>query len=334
MPIEILDVSYEIQLNILPAYQGDCIHLRFGNKDTYYNIVVDSGTSAFSGQFFQLLSKIRQRGEKIDLLCFSHIDDDHIGGAVQAFSHPAFKKEMVDKVWINVPEDWKVDGNTVPIYKLTSVGSAFELWKLMTAHQLKIVSSVKQGDEIYLGQAKVQVLLPTLENLEKCFEKWKKDETLLKNRKGYFLTAGGKKDRSLYNGSSIVLLVSIGQRKILLTGDAHADDLTECCSQYLDSEACTLVKLPHHGSEGNVTMEMLESMNANHFLISTRETAKRPGNMTFDLLQDYASLHGKVKVYGNYAWGRVENSSSDLEIIPLRKQTESIVIDGVEIFSE
>ena len=46
-----------------------------------------------------LIDKIAGNKERIDLLIFSHIDDDHIRGCIRYLQDEG--KKLIDKVWIN-----------------------------------------------------------------------------------------------------------------------------------------------------------------------------------------------------------------------------------------
>ncbi|MEM6820904.1 MAG: MBL fold metallo-hydrolase [Verrucomicrobiota bacterium] len=66
---------------------GDCLLLTGSNGE---NVLVDGGLVRYNfGKILSYqfnvapeLSKMRQRGEKLDLVCVSHVDQDHIGGVL------------------------------------------------------------------------------------------------------------------------------------------------------------------------------------------------------------------------------------------------------------
>lgn len=65
-----------MKLRIFQSDKGDCILISAGNK----NILVDAGiASSYTEHVAPAISKLKQ----IDLLCVSHIDDDHIGGVLK-----------------------------------------------------------------------------------------------------------------------------------------------------------------------------------------------------------------------------------------------------------
>ena len=82
-----------------------------------------------------------------------------------------------------------------------------------------------------------------------------------------------KEDPSSANGSSIAFILEYKNRKILLSGDAHSDLLVKSLRNLGASENNPLkldgFKLPHHGSKYNISKELLEITNCDHYLIST-----------------------------------------------------------------
>lgn len=68
-----------MEINLLQAGKGDCILARCGTGIKKVNILIDSGMS--QDYFVKALNRIAGNNEKIDLLIFTHDDNDHIKGA-------------------------------------------------------------------------------------------------------------------------------------------------------------------------------------------------------------------------------------------------------------
>lgn len=80
----------------------------------------------------------------------------------------------------------------------------------------------------------------------------------------------GVVDTKPANGSSICVVVEYEGHRLLLTGDAHADNLIAALDLLPEEERrFDLVKLPHHGSAKNVTAELIGKLDCGSFLIST-----------------------------------------------------------------
>lgn len=78
-------------------------------------------------------------------------------------------------------------------------------------------------------------------------------------------------DASKANGSSISLLLEYMGRRVLLTGDAWSSDITSGLQMLGEGMPVELelVKLPHHGSDGNCTDDLLDAIHCRRWVIST-----------------------------------------------------------------
>ena len=79
-------------------------------------------------------------------------------------------------------------------------------------------------------------------------------------------------DTSVPNLSSIAMLVEIGERKILLTGDARGDDIVagwKAAGRDVDQPfPIDILKMPHHGSDRNISADFLKLFPAEHYVTS------------------------------------------------------------------
>lgn len=81
-------------------------------------------------------------------------------------------------------------------------------------------------------------------------------------------------DGSEANGSSIAFILEYDGKRALFAADAHAPLLTESIKRYAERVGeerprIDLFKLAHHGSNSNISGELLEAMDCHRFLIST-----------------------------------------------------------------
>lgn len=68
-------------VHFLPAKAGDCFVLEFDNKDC---MLIDCGyVSTYKKELKPLLLQLRAKGCRLILLLITHIDQDHISGAIQ-----------------------------------------------------------------------------------------------------------------------------------------------------------------------------------------------------------------------------------------------------------
>lgn len=91
----------ECTLEIIKAFEGDCFFLSFTFENRSFNMMIDSGPSkCWNGELRAFLDNLNSIGKRIDVLLITHIDSDHIGGALKLFAEEKYSK-MVDEVWYN-----------------------------------------------------------------------------------------------------------------------------------------------------------------------------------------------------------------------------------------
>jgi len=97
-------------------------------------------------------------------------------------------------------------------------------------------------------------------------------------------------DQSVFNLSSIIVLAKAGRRTMLLTGDARGDDILEGLKQAKLFKGGTchvdLLKLPHHGSDHNVSTEFFRQVTADHYVVSGNGEHGNPEIATLNMLSD------------------------------------------------
>jgi len=99
-------------------------------------------------------------------------------------------------------------------------------------------------------------------------------------------------DKSVPNLSSIVVLVDVGGRKLLLTGDAFGDDIVTAWGELELGAApvkIDLLKMPHHGSIRNATKKFFEFFQADHYVFSANGKFDNP---------DAPTVEAMVKIHG------------------------------------
>lgn len=75
-----LSLENFMDITVIRAGRGDCIWIRWEDQ-CVHNIIIDSGPAATKAIFRRLIQQeITSKGEAIDLLVLTHIDDDHIRG--------------------------------------------------------------------------------------------------------------------------------------------------------------------------------------------------------------------------------------------------------------
>ena len=88
-------------LEIIKAAEGDCFFLSFTYENRIFNMMIDSGPGkCWNNELHTFLDNINATGKRINVLLITHIDADHIGGALKLFSEDKYCN-MVDEVWYN-----------------------------------------------------------------------------------------------------------------------------------------------------------------------------------------------------------------------------------------
>ena len=95
-----------LEIRIEKAFNGECIWLHFG-EEKKTNIIIDSGPAMFVNGFREVIETIKNRNEKVDLLIFTHIDNDHILGFNNYIKNNDCS--IIKKIWLN--------GNGISVYK-------------------------------------------------------------------------------------------------------------------------------------------------------------------------------------------------------------------------
>lgn len=160
-----------------------------------------------------------------------------------------------------------------------------------------LVMAEKGQKSFDIEGAKVTVVGPLKARVEKLRAEWQK--ALKKKSKKARQAAlqelflpDKKLDKSVPNLSSIVVLVEIGGRRLLLTGDANGHDIVTGWKQ-LGLQAgpvkIDVLKMPHHGSIRNTTKDLLTFFQADHYVFSANGKYDNP---------DPPSVEAVVKLNG------------------------------------
>ena len=92
-----------ITIKNYPASSGDAFLISFG-KDKDLNIMIDMGyVSTFTKHIKSDLIQLKKEGKQLDLLIISHIDSDHINGALAFIKANKENEEIIPikDVWHN-----------------------------------------------------------------------------------------------------------------------------------------------------------------------------------------------------------------------------------------
>ena len=291
-----------INVRFLRANHGDCILVTHHNQDKVFNLLIDGGNGATfkygprehsKGELCQILDDLKAKGEHIDLVVLTHIDDDHIGGLLNAFEAPGYLGEMVKSIWFNSPrlitrhfEEKDIPQNEVYLRDdspQTSARQGKALETLLEEIGCDRERLVMAGQVIMKGPFKFTILSPDEEKLRKLLCIWPETKSSPETSGAttdYEYTFDEilaydsfNPDTSITNGSSIAFLLEVDDKALLFLGDAHDETIVK--NLYMlgyspeDKLSTELVKVSHHGSQYNTSPEFLNLIDSHRYVIST-----------------------------------------------------------------
>lgn len=328
---------------MLPAAHGDALWIEFGPRESPTRIVIDGGpASTYARGLRARIERMKAEGSnRIDLFVVTHIDCDHIDGAVIFLRECKDLKVSIGEVWFN---SWKHLPETAEAFQplqgeflsalIAKEPRVERVWNRSFNHQAVAVPSKGKLPSLRLpNNGALTLLSPFAKQLFRLRSQWSSairdftpgDEksalARLEQRRDYrppkvpdtFSAQTYGADRSPPNGSSIAFLLEHGGHSCLFAGDAHARVLVDSLRILTKERGVTRLslsafKLPHHGSMGNVNPELLSLVSCKNWLISTNGAIfDHPDRQTVELI---ASAHKQPMIHCNY---RV---ASTLRLVP------------------
>lgn len=290
-------------LDVLPAQEGDALLLALPGRGRTHHVLIDAGTPSSASVVLERLKAIPDG--RLDLVVVTHIDSDHIGGMAKLLANPAFDLQ-IDDVWFNgfrhLPKRAN-DRGVADAQRLTAIltgdSTARESlpWNQAFGGKVIVREDALMGSEDPLPVIelpwglRLTILSPTMKKLADLRKDWDRylsqlhrglpsaetEQPARVQTRGLSLEEAAlretKDDAAPPNGSSIAFLAEFGGRSLLFGADAHPDALVPALKKLARSPGKPLIvdvmKLPHHGSCANVTLELLEVVRADHYVVST-----------------------------------------------------------------
>lgn len=282
-------------IEMLPAGHGDCLWMQYGEGKTTSRVLIDCGTDATYKWLQQRLAQQATSARDFELFILSHIDADHIGGAIPFFADKTLGVSFAD-VWFN---GWKQISSTRLGAKQGEIFSTLiQQNKLPWNKWREGGAIVLDGPELptYMlpGGMQLTLLSPSKDKLATLAPKWETEIKALKLTPGKaedfekFLGKTPSKstdvdkladakfspDTAAPNGSSIAVLAEYKGKSALLAADAHAPLLVTSIQRLLKKRGANKLKLDafkvaHHASQNNLNVELMQLLDCKNFLIST-----------------------------------------------------------------
>jgi hypothetical protein len=337
-----------LTIELLPADYGDAIWVEYGPPPKPHRILIDGGPiSAYAAVHRRLAEATRQRRD-VDLFVITHIDTDHIDGAVLLLRDEKLEIRF-DDIWFNAWDQLAPDssGDSYGPEQGEFVAALINLKKHPLNRAFNGGAAVV-GDTGPLpvvdlpGGARVTLLSPGDRQLRRLRRNWRSviedagwkpgdaaaSLARLDNRREYqpalrrdtFANVTFGTDNAVANGSTIAFIFEYDGQRCLFAGDAFPDVLTDGLVRYAKANGISgrvpldALKVPHHGSARNWSTDFHEHLTAKNFLISTSGAKfKHPDKDTIDEILK-SEPNPDVTLWFNYdsdttnAWKRPANA--------------------------
>lgn len=264
---------------------GDAISVRYGTPGAYTIHVIDGGTTESAEDMVAAINSHYGNPERIDAVVLTHADDDHSSGLRIILDNFEVGSIYMNRPWLYAAEtldkfehDFTLDGLTrrlrsaypilaeiedtaaergIPIYDAlqgTEVG-AFTILAPSRERYINLIPEFSRTPEADVASASEGVVGQVIAGVRKAIrfitETWELEtlEDVLQN------------PTTPANESSVVQIAVVDGKRVLLTGDAGVDALTEA-ADFAESIGHQLpgldcIQMPHHGSRRNVSRPVL-----------------------------------------------------------------------------
>jgi beta-lactamase superfamily II metal-dependent hydrolase len=305
-----------VDLELLPAGHGDSLLLTYGTTRRRSRILIDAGPA--NAYKRDLRSRFETLGA-VDLFVVTHVDADHIDGAIQLLLDA---KLDIGEVWFN---GWK----HLPKSRGMTEGAILDAlldgrsWNAMfDGGTIQVPETGALPSVLLPGGATATLLSPTVKELRSLRGAWQRKLTaagvtpgsakealeLLEEVDRFDTARGGAaprafgRDSSIPNGSSIAFLFEYEEVALLLGADAYAGVLESSIRRLLAERGeqrlrLDAFKLAHHGSLANISAGLLDLIECERFLVSTDgKVFGHPDVEALDLVVEHASKTAQLLV--------------------------------------
>jgi hypothetical protein len=294
---------------MLPAAQGDALWIEYGDELDPTRVLIDGGTKGSWDEGLRVrIEGLPQDERHFELLVVTHIDADHIDGALALLEDETLGATF-GEVWFNgwrhLPETLEPLGPVAGERLTDAIVNLGIPWNDAFGGDAVVVPDQGALPRAVLpGGLAITVLGPGLRQLAELRPVWKEavEEAGLDPDKprpepepeeeplpggleplgtapnvAALVASAFTQDTAEPNGSSIVLLLEHDGKSALLTGDAFPSVVLAGVNRLIAERrvpelALDVFKVPHHGSRSNLSPGLLAALDCKGHLFSTNGT--------------------------------------------------------------
>lgn len=311
-----------LSIKSMPANHGDCFIIKDLSEDLTF--IIDCGLKITYNNY------IKKECSEIEALILTHIDEDHILGAIPLFNDIP-KKIQLNNIYFNSPHLLKSRSQSGEI----SVKQAKEIDRLLVEKNINCLG-LTCGDYLPLSKnISLSLLSPLKSHLSKLNEKKFIDkesqdtkvnisiltttppvEELTKLKDDYLSI-----NSDLVNACSTAFLLNYKEKRMLFLADAHpeviANSLEKMGFSAENKIQVDLVKLSHHGSYKSISNRLLSLISCTKYWVSTnggKSTSKHPSPATLAKIaaNSYRGEAEHIHILFNYPIKTIESRNGPL----------------------
>lgn len=259
-----------LTLKLLEAKTGDSFIVECGLSA----FIIDGGTNSTSKQ---LKKYLENTDKQLAGIFVTHVDRDHIGGIVKLFTN---NNKIIPKnvpIYMNHPDLIRIRSKHD---EFVSFEDGDKLNDILRDNGFNI-HNLRTGDSLDIQNVKFEILNPTNEIVTSLYKKWEKlkiehsqfetDDLVSSDPITIdFSTNYGEHDKTIesdiVNASSICFILSYNNKRILFLSDSHPNLISQ---ELKGNNKFECVKISHHGSKFNTSIQLLDKIDCNKFIIST-----------------------------------------------------------------
>lgn len=282
------------RVRAIQVEHGDSLLVSYGDECHLRHMLVDGGTTESIGTLLDVLKEVRDKDGQLRLeaLVVTHYDLDHIEGVIELLGNVPSWLEIAD-VWFNgrrhLPRHDKLgqrEGDVITHL----IDGKFSWNAKFREKDPQAAGTIEQkcGPIFLAGGMEVRILSPDRERLSALASAWDSEIIPVSDKEPKPRDTLGRSDpwppkafdaaetnsfasdKSVPNGSSIALLLTYDERRVVLAADAFAGVLKKGLELHLPTGTpIDLLKVSHHGSKANTDRPLLKMIKCKKFLIST-----------------------------------------------------------------